>query len=60
MIIPFIVQAIYNRIPSEVDIWNVIKVVALIGVITLVKLYCRGAINTAERQLHSKVVMITV
>jgi hypothetical protein len=60
MIIPFIVEAIYNGISLEVDAWNIIKVVALIGVITLVKLYSRGATNTAERQLHSKVVIITV
>ena len=46
--------------PFEVDGWKVTKVLALIGIIALVKWYSRGATNTAERQLHSKVVIITV
>lgn len=60
MIIPLIAEAIFNGISFDIDYWNILKVVALIGAIVLVKLYSRGATNTAERQLHSKVVIVTV
>lgn len=60
MIIPLIAEAIFNGIPFDIDYWYILKIVALIAAIVLVKLYCRGATNTAERQLHSKVVIVTV
>lgn len=60
MIIPLIAEAVFNGISFDVNYWNIFKVVALVGAIVLVKLYCRGATNTAERQLHSKVVIVTV
>ncbi|KFZ20292.1 hypothetical protein V501_00201 [Pseudogymnoascus sp. VKM F-4519 (FW-2642)] len=59
MIIPLIAEAIFNGISFDIDYWNILKIVALIAVIVLVKLYCRGATNLAERQLHSKVVIVT-
>ncbi|OBT61662.1 hypothetical protein VE03_08396 [Pseudogymnoascus sp. 23342-1-I1] len=59
MIIPLIAEAIFNGISFDIDYWNILKVTALIGAIVLVKLYYRGATNTAERQLHSKVVIVT-
>ncbi|KFY80166.1 hypothetical protein V499_00923 [Pseudogymnoascus sp. VKM F-103] len=59
MIIPLIAEAIFNGISFDIDYWNILKIVALVAVIVLVKLYCRGATNLAERQLHSKVVIVT-
>ncbi|ELR09193.1 hypothetical protein VC83_05560 [Pseudogymnoascus destructans] len=59
MIIPLIAEAIFNGISFDIDYWNILKVVGLIAAIVLVKLYCRGATNLAERQLHSKVVIVT-
>ncbi|KFY17586.1 hypothetical protein V492_00567 [Pseudogymnoascus sp. VKM F-4246] len=59
MIIPLIAEAIFNGISFDVDYWKISKVVALIAAIVVVKLYCRGATNTAERELHSKVVIVT-
>ncbi|KFY43881.1 hypothetical protein V495_03732 [Pseudogymnoascus sp. VKM F-4514 (FW-929)] len=59
MIIPLIAEAIYNGISFDFDYWKIAKIIGLIAVVVLVKLYCRGATNLAERQLHSKVVIVT-
>lgn len=40
--------------------WMLLKVIPVIGVIYLLKLYFNGAVNTSERNMHSKVVMMTV
>lgn len=40
--------------------WPVLKIATWIGALFLVKWYCGGAINTSERNMHGKVVMITV
>lgn len=40
--------------------WTILKVVPAIAVLYLLKLYFNGAVNTSERNMHSKVVMITV
>jgi small-conductance mechanosensitive channel len=60
MIIPLIAEAIYNGISFDLDYWKIAKIIGLIAIVVLVKLYCRGATNLAERQLHSKVVIVTV
>lgn len=40
--------------------WTLLKVLPAIAVVYLLKLYFNGAVNTSERNMHSKVVMMTV
>ena len=40
--------------------WTLAKIAPWIAVLYLLKLYFNGAVNTSERNMHSKVVMITV
>ena len=60
MPLPFLAEVIFNGMPFGISGYTVAKVVVLIALIAAVKWYNYGAINTAERQMHSKVVMITV
>ncbi|KAL5443106.1 hypothetical protein PMIN06_008809 [Paraphaeosphaeria minitans] len=39
--------------------WILLKLIPVVGVIYLLKLYFNGAVNTSERNMHSKVVMMT-
>lgn len=41
-------------------VWPALKVASGFGALYAVKWYCRGAVNTSERNMHGKVVMITV
>ena len=38
----------------------ILKIVSVIAVLYLFKWYFNGAVNTSERNMHSKVVMVTV
>lgn len=40
--------------------WTIAKVTSIIGVLYLLKWFFNGATNTSERNMHSKVVMVTV
>lgn len=60
MPIPFVAAVVRDGLPFGISYWSVIKVTTAIAVLTAVKWYCGGAANTAERQMHSKVIMITV
>lgn len=40
--------------------WTLLKLLPVAAVLYLLKLYFNGAVNTSERNMHSKVVMITV
>lgn len=40
--------------------WPILKVVSVCGVLYLLKWFFNGAVNTSERNMHSKVVMVTV
>ncbi|KAF1930683.1 NAD(P)-binding protein [Didymella exigua CBS 183.55] len=39
--------------------WSIIKVASVVGVLYLLKWFFNGASNTSERNMHSKVVMVT-
>ncbi|KAF1968624.1 NAD(P)-binding protein [Bimuria novae-zelandiae CBS 107.79] len=39
--------------------WTLLKLLPVIAVVYLLKLYFNGAVNTSERNMHSKVVMMT-
>lgn len=60
MPLPFLYEAAVKGVPWLPSFWNIAKVSALLVLITAVKLYSRGAVNSAERKMHSKVVLITV
>jgi hypothetical protein len=40
--------------------WPIVKVTSVIGVLYLLKWFFNGATNYSERNMHSKVVMVTV
>jgi hypothetical protein len=40
--------------------WPIVKVASVFGVLYLLKWFFNGASNTSERNMHSKVVMVTV
>lgn len=40
--------------------WPIVKVASVVGVLYLLKWFFNGATNTSERNMHSKVVMVTV
>lgn len=40
--------------------WPILKVASWLAALYLVKWYCGGTVNTSERNMHGKVVMITV
>lgn len=56
-IIETVIQDGLGAVPSAVTI---LKVIPFIGLLWLLKLYFQGASNKAERNMHSKVVMVTV
>jgi len=60
MPLPFLAEVLFKGMPFGIDGYNVLKVIVLVCLISLVKWYNNGAVNAAERQMHSKVVMITV
>jgi len=41
-------------------VWTILKVAPFIAVLYLLKWYSNGAVNTSERNMHSKVVIVTV
>ena len=46
-------------LPDLPETWTIVKIVVVLTVISLLKWYSAGTKNTAERQMHGKVVMIT-
>jgi NAD(P)-dependent dehydrogenase (short-subunit alcohol dehydrogenase family) len=59
MPIHFLAEAIWTGIPWLPDFWIVLKCLLAAAVVGLLKWYSMGARNTAERQMHGKVIMIT-
>ena len=60
MPIPFLSHVVFGGIPGGYSYWSVLKVIAVFSALAVVKWYCNGATNSSERQMHSKVVIITV
>lgn len=54
-----IVDLFWNFLPNINNVGSILKIAVALTVVGLVKWYSIGAINTSERQMHSKVVMIT-
>ncbi|CZR63306.1 probable retinol dehydrogenase 13 [Phialocephala subalpina] len=59
MPIHFLAEAVWTGIPWLPSGWTILKLTIAVAVIGLIKWYSMGASNTAERQMHGKVVMIT-
>lgn len=53
-------QALFGGIDSVPYLWSALKVVPWLGLLFLVKMYFSGTSNTSERNMHGKVVMVTV
>lgn len=49
-----------NGISSVPYGWTLLKILPVAALICLLKFYFNGATNTSERNMHSKVVMMTV
>ncbi|KAF2272609.1 oxidoreductase-like protein [Westerdykella ornata] len=59
MPVNILAQAFSDGISSIPYSWTVLKVISCLAVLYLLKWYFNGATNTSERNMHSKVVMIT-
>ncbi|KAH6722982.1 hypothetical protein BKA61DRAFT_685144 [Leptodontidium sp. MPI-SDFR-AT-0119] len=59
MAIHMIADLFWQIVPNINNVGSILKVVAALLAVGLVKWYSKGVANTSERQMHSKVVMIT-
>lgn len=60
MPIPFITQLLFNGWPSHLpDPWLVLKVGSTLGTLAVTKIYCNGATNKSERNMHGKFIIMT-
>ncbi|KAI1083412.1 NAD(P)-binding protein [Whalleya microplaca] len=64
MPLPFLYDAITNGLPEWVpawarDPWTLFQIGAVTSTLVFLKLYSNGAANTAERDMHGRVVIIT-
>ena len=54
------VQALADGIDSIPYIWPILKTIPWLGALYLIKLFFSGASNGSERNMHAKVVLVTV
>ncbi|KAI1327537.1 short chain dehydrogenase/ reductase [Xylariaceae sp. FL0255] len=64
MPLPFIYDAWVNGLPAWVpdwarNPWTVLQIVGVVITLYAVKRHCTGAVNTSERDMHGKVIIIT-
>ncbi|CAJ2513680.1 Uu.00g017990.m01.CDS01 [Anthostomella pinea] len=64
MPLPFIYELVSNGAPEWApewmsDPWRVLQVVVVLGILYLIKRYSSGTTNTAERDMHGRVIMMT-
>ncbi|KAL3420029.1 oxidoreductase C19A8.06 [Phlyctema vagabunda] len=59
MPLPFLADAIFGKISWLPDPKNILLVAIVLAVAALNKWYCMGASNRSERQMHSKMIMVT-
>lgn len=60
MPIHIIAQGFFEGIASIPYGWTAVRVIPCLAVLYMLKWYFNGIANTSERNMHSKVVMITV
>ena len=54
------VQAVSDGLDSIPFIWPILKTIPWLLLLYVVKRFFSGAVNTSERNMHGKVVMVTV
>lgn len=59
MPIHFAASALSSDLPWLPSVWTILPAIALVAVVALLKWYSMGATNTAERQMHGKVIIMT-
>lgn len=60
MPVPILNQMFTDGVDSIPFVWPVLKTLPAFAALYLVKTFCQGASNTSERNLHGKVVVVTV
>lgn len=60
MVVPLLAEGFGRGLTNIPHLASVVKVVLFVGVIYLLKTYFGGATCKSERDMHGKVVMITV
>jgi len=60
MVVPLLAEGLGRGITNIPHLASIIKAVAFVGLISILKTYFGGAICKSERDMHGKVVMITV
>lgn len=53
-------QALFDGLHSVPYLWTFLKTLPWLGLLWLVKTYFQGARTLSERNMHGKVVMVTV
>ena len=59
MPIPIVATALFEGLGSVPFILPILKAAPWIAILYLIRLYCQGATNKSERNMHSKVAMVT-
>ena len=60
MPLPIVAEALSGKLGKIPYAFTILKATAWIAVVYLLRVYFGGAINQSERNMHSKVVMLTV
>lgn len=60
MPINILASAFYEGVDTIPFGWTIVKVVPVVAVLYVLKWFFNGATNKSERNMHSKVVMVTV
>ncbi|ESZ90666.1 hypothetical protein SBOR_8946 [Sclerotinia borealis F-4128] len=59
MPVDFFANVIWGKVTWLPSLWTVIKIVPIVFVLVVVKLFSAGVKNTSERKMHGKVVLVT-
>lgn len=60
MPIPILRQVVFDGLDSVPWVWPALKAVPWLALVVLLKWFFGGARNTGERDMHGKVVLVTV
>jgi hypothetical protein len=60
MAVYIVAQVLFDGIDSVPYLWSFLKTLPWLFLLWLIKTYLQGATNTSERNMHGKVVMVTV
>ena len=60
MVVPLLAEGLERGVTNIPHLFTIIKIVAAVGLIYFLKRYFGGATCTSEREMHGKVMLITV